>query len=108
MQALIDSRSKNQLNSLQPENKTREQPVMANEPVVDNSDSTSETTLEHKRTSSEVCDEDTTDQVKTRLVEEDDKGISAANFTNGDNMENVAALSNSEAQFEEKDARLFI
>ncbi|XP_018440776.1 methyl-CpG-binding domain-containing protein 8 isoform X2 [Raphanus sativus] len=108
VQALIDSRSKNQLNSLQPENKTREQPVMANEPVVDSSDSASETTLERKRTSSEVCDEDTTDPVKTRLVEEDDKGISAANFANGDNMENVAALSNSEAQFGEKDARLFI
>ncbi|CAH8351752.1 unnamed protein product [Eruca vesicaria subsp. sativa] len=117
LQSLLESRSKNQLNSFQFDNKTLEQPVMANEPVVDNNDSidfpVTSQSFETKRTSSEVCDEakgtvngDTIGRVETRLVVEDDNGIPAENFVNGDNkeddmkqrddnMENLAALSNS-------------
>ncbi|KAJ0237424.1 Methyl-CpG-binding domain-containing protein 8 [Hirschfeldia incana] len=117
LQSLLECRSKNQLNSLQSDNKTREQPVMGtNESLLGNSDSldfpVTNQNLFSKTT--EVSDEArsaengiTTDPVKTRLVEKDDEG----SFVNGDNkgddmkrrdddkMENVVALSNSEAQF---------
>ncbi|KAH0868632.1 hypothetical protein HID58_075654 [Brassica napus] len=123
LQAPLESQSKKQLNSLQSDNKTLEQPVMAtNESLVGNTDSmdfpVTNQNLTSKRTrSEEVSDEarsaengNTTGPVKTRVVEKDEKGIHAANFVNGDNkeddmkkrddeMENWAALLNSEAQF---------
>ncbi|CAG7901985.1 unnamed protein product [Brassica rapa] len=98
LQALFEFQSKKQLNSLQSDNKTLEQPVMAtNESFVGNSDSmdfpvTNQNLLSKRTRSEEVSDEarsaengNTIDTVKTRVVEKDEKGIPAANFVNGDN-----------------------
>ncbi|CAN7050454.1 unnamed protein product [Brassica rapa subsp. trilocularis] len=121
LQALFESQSKKQLNSLQSDNKTLEQPVMAtNESLVGNSASmdfpvTNQNLLSKRTRSEEVSDEarsaencNTTDPVKTRVVEKDEKGSPGTNFVNGDNkeddmkkrddnMEKLAALLNSDS-----------
>uniref|UniRef100_M4D760 MBD domain-containing protein n=1 Tax=Brassica campestris TaxID=3711 RepID=M4D760_BRACM len=98
LQSLLESASRNQLSVLRSDNKTLEQPVMAtNESFVGNSASmdfpvTNQNLLSKRTRSEEVSDEarsaengNTTDPVKTRVVEKDEKGIPAANFLNGDN-----------------------
>ncbi|XP_006416210.2 methyl-CpG-binding domain-containing protein 8 [Eutrema salsugineum] len=119
LQSLVESQSKNRLNSFQSDNHTLGEPVMGNESLVGNSDSMDlpvsnpETNQNRgsERTSSEVLGEakggengDIIDPVKTSLVEEDGKMIPRAEFLNGDNeddmkkrddnMENLAALLN--------------
>ncbi|KAL1225795.1 Methyl-CpG-binding domain-containing protein 8 [Cardamine amara subsp. amara] len=113
LQSLLESQSKNRLYSLQSDYKTLgQQPVIANKSLVGNSDSkdlpvlSSETNqnLESRRTDSDLAD-----PVKTNVGEKDDNG----DFLNGhkgddmkkiddDNMENLVALPNSEAQYGEK------
>ncbi|CAH2033607.1 unnamed protein product [Thlaspi arvense] len=108
LQSLIESRSKNKILG---------QPVMANENLLGNSDSMNPETnqnRERERTSSEPKGGEKggiTGPVKTGLVEEDDKRIHTAELVNGDNgadtkksddnVENLAAKSNSEDQFGE-------
>ncbi|KFK44328.1 hypothetical protein AALP_AA1G244000 [Arabis alpina] len=122
LQSLLDSKSKNQLNALQCDNKTLGQPVMmVNESLVGNSDSIdlpdlkAETNqnLEGERTNSEVFEAvngaengDIVESVKSSsLVEKDDKGIHAAESLIGDNLKkrdgNMENLANSQAQSEE-------
>ncbi|AEE30228.1 methyl-CPG-binding domain 8 [Arabidopsis thaliana] len=115
LRSLLESPSKNQHYYLQSDNKTLgQQPVIANESLLGNSDSMDSETmqyLESGRTSSEVFEEakavengNEADRVKTSLMQKDDN----ADFLNGvedndddmkkrdGNMENLATLSNSE------------
>lgn len=124
LQSLLESRSKNRLNFLQSDNNTLgQQPVEKS--LLGNSDSTdlpvlcSETnqSLESRRTDSEVFEEakhvengDVADPVKTNVVEKvgngdflnEDKDDDDMKKKDDDNMENMVALSNSEAQNMEK------
>ncbi|CAN8291919.1 unnamed protein product [Cochlearia groenlandica] len=126
LQSLLESQSKNQLCSLQSENKTtlENHAMTANESLVSKSYSMhlppvlgtgTYQNLGYKRTNSEVFEEakgaengdDITETVITSVIS-DDEGNLAADFMNGDketmkerddNMENLEALWYSEAQF---------